>query len=107
MAHRTDGYSAVRASDHGPGALSRALIDRVRQTWTEARTARDGRYAPLLTAVTVLARSARASGVAVVEVLRALNALTDLRLGGDPSLEWDSVRERLGQTAIASYYRDD
>jgi len=92
---------------HVPPNIQGEDFDRVVETWQEARDRHDARHPPLLAAVATLARNARARGVGVGLVLRALNAVIDPRLGGDPGLVWDSVREHAGETAIASYYRDD
>jgi hypothetical protein len=95
----------------GPGdwpdilaSLCGELYENVLRAW---RQARDRRATDLWHAVGALAIDARTRGIPVSDVLRALNAVIDPRLGGDPALDWDHLREHAGKVVIANYYRED
>jgi hypothetical protein len=90
-----------------PEALRHGPYEAVRRAWEAGRRAADPVHPPLQAALQSLARTARAEGVAINELLRTLDAVCRSSLGGDGTLDWDHVREWAGTVVIGAYYRDD
>jgi len=54
----------------------------------------------------VLAADARAVGVSIVEVLKAVDALARPSLGGDARLDWGPMRAKVGTHLLVAYNAD-
>ena len=106
---RRDGEAAAGAEQQHdvPRGLEGAPFDRVRDAWAEARARCDPELPQLAEALRGLARHARAKGIAVAEVLKALDAVIRPERGGEPALDWDHQREIAGRVAIRAFYHDD
>jgi hypothetical protein len=78
----------------------------VHAAWEAAAERHDPEYGPFVATLETLAADARAVGVPIVEVLKAVDALARPSRGGDGRLDWDSVRPKAGAHLIRAYYVD-
>ena len=105
---RRDAETTARGEQYDvPSGLEGAPFHRVRDAWAEARLRCDPELPELADALRGLARHARAKGIAVAEVLKALDAVIRPERGGEAALDWDHQREIAGRIAIRSFYHDD
>jgi hypothetical protein len=89
---------------HAPLAAAMAAV---RAAWEDATERHAPVYVPFVAALEALAADARAVGVSIVELLKAVDALARPPRGGDDRLDWDAVRIKAGVHLIRAYYADD
>lgn len=106
---RREGAAPAQHGQHhilAPG-LEGTPFERVRDAWAEARERCEPELPALADALRALAHHARARGIPVAEVLKALDAVIRPERGGEPALDWDHQREIAGRLAIRAFYHDD
>ena len=87
----------------GPLAAAMAAVH---AAWEDATERCAPEYAPLVASLEVLAADARAVGVSIVEVLKAVDALARPSVGGDARLDWGPMRAKVGTHLVVAYNAD-
>lgn len=90
-----------------PADADSPALTAVREAWTTARRARDEQHPALRRALAAFARDGRARGIPVAALLQALDTLVRPGQGGDPTLDFQRVREAAGTAVIRAYYQAD